>query len=142
MKTSERGISLIKHFEGFRANPYKCAAGVWTIGYGHTAGVTADAPPISEDEAEELLAADIQKFERTVAKLISSNITQAQFDALVSFAFNLGGAALQRSTLRQKINRGDHAGATKEFYRWVRAGGKVLQGLVLRRSAEANLFMS
>jgi lysozyme len=140
MKTSEQGINLIKHFEGMRLDPYLCPAGVWTQGIGRTAGITANSPSISEETAEEWLREDLKRFEASVCRLIKQPLSQGQFDALVSFTFNLGGGALQRSTLRQKVNRGDFDGAHKEFYKWVRAGGRVLQGLVLRRSAEANLF--
>jgi len=141
MKTSPAGIALIKHFEGFRSHPYQCQANVWTIGYGHTRGVTPQTPPVSREEAELLLASDLTKYERSVLNLIRVKLTQGQFDALVSFTFNLGGGALQRSTLRARTNRRDFFGAAAEFLKWVRAGGVVSKGLVKRRKAEAQLFV-
>lgn len=142
MKTSAAGVELIKHFEGFRAYPYQCQGNVWTIGYGHTRGITALTQPISRVAAEALLLEDIAMFERSVARLIKTKLTQGQFDALVSFTFNLGGGALQRSRLRMKLNRGDYAGAAGEFLNWVRAGGIVREGIVRRRKAEVALFLS
>src|SRR5574343_602999 len=142
MKTSAAGIRLIKHFEGFRSHPYQCQAGVWTIGYGHTRGITQDSPAMPPQVAEALLLQDIAVYERSVLKLIRVKLTQNQFDALVSFTFNLGGAALQRSALRSKLNRGEHASAAPEFLRWVRAGGVIRKGLVARRKAECALFLT
>lgn len=140
MNVSDDGIDLIKQFEGCRLTAYLCPAGVWTIGYGHTGSVNkGDA--IDEDEADILLRADLRRFERSVSKLVGVPLSQGQFDALVSFAFNLGGGALQRSTLRQKLNRGDYDGAAEQFMKWTRAGGRVLAGLVRRRQAEYELFM-
>ena len=142
MDCGEQGLRLIKHFEGFRGKPYLCPAKVWTIGYGHTGGVTAATAPIDEPTALMLLQSDVVKFSKTVERLIRVPLTQNQFDALVSFTFNLGGGALQRSTLRQKLNRKDYAGASAEFVKWVRAGGVVSRGLLTRRIAERNLFLA
>lgn len=142
MKTSQAGIDLIKLFEGFRAEPYLCPAGVATLGYGTTAGVTMDTPPVTEDEAEALLALDLRRFERAVSRLCPVPLTQGQFDALVSFSYNLGAGALQSSTLRRKLLRGDYEGAADEFPRWVYAGrARRLAGLVRRRAAERALFL-
>ena len=141
MKTSADGLALIKHFEGFRSHPYRCQANVWTIGYGHTRGVTQQTLPVSKGEAEVLLLEDVARFERSVKRLIQARLTQGQFDALVSFTFNLGGAALQRSRLRMKLNRGDYSGAANELLRWTRAGGVIRKGLVRRRQAERVLFI-
>lgn len=140
MKISERGLELIRHFEGFRANPYKCQAGVWTIGYGHTKGVTAETLPITATLAEGYLREDVQWAEKSVQRLVKK-YTQPQFDALVSFVFNLGGGALQRSSLRARLNRGDVQGAAEEFLKWVWAGGAKRKGLVIRRKAEQALFL-
>lgn len=140
MKLSEEGLALIKHFEGFRAHPYLCQANVWTIGYGRTRGITAQTPPVSKAQAEAMLSQDVARYERSVQNLIRVKLTQSQFDALVSFAFNLGAGALQRSSLRSKLNRGEYASAAPEFLRWVRAGGVVSRGLVARRRAEVALF--
>ncbi len=140
-----RGLDLVRRFEGFSAAPYLCPAGWWTIGYGAICGadgapVTATTPPIAEAAALDLLARDLRAAERATARLISVNLSDGQFDALVSFAFNLGGGALQRSTLRQVVNRGEHELVPAELARWVRASGRVLPGLVRRRAAEAELY--
>lgn len=142
MKISQNGIALIKRFEGFRSAPYQCQAGVWTIGWGHTRGVTSSTKPITHAEAEGVLQRDLVKYEASVNRLITRPLTQNQFDALVSFTFNLGGGALQRSSLRMKINRGDFDGGAREFLKWVRAGGKVSYGLLKRRMVEQALFLS
>lgn len=140
MKTSNNGIDLIKEFEGLCLTAYKCAAGVWTIGYGHTEGVTG-AMVITDATASELLAKDLEKFEAGVEGLVKVEINQNQFDALVSFAFNVGLGNLAKSTLLKKINSGRPVGEVQaEFLRWNKAGGKVLAGLTKRRNAEAYLF--
>ena len=131
---------MIKAFEGLRVKAYKCAAGVWTIGYGHTEGVTG-AMIITEATADELLARDLAKFETGVSELVKVEINQNQFDALVSFAFNCGLAGLAKSTLLKKLNDGRPVGEVQaEFLRWNKAGGKVRPGLTKRRNAEAYLF--
>ena len=140
MKTSPAGIALITHFEGFAGALYRCPAGYWTIGYGHRlrAGEALDA--VDEAMARALLVQDVQAAERAVARCITAPLAQYQFDALVSFTYNLGAAALQRSRLRRVINRGDYAAAPREFLRWVWAGGRKLPGLVRRRAAEAGMY--
>lgn len=157
MNISQIGIDLIKQFEGVVRRPYLCPAGYWTVGVGSVlypgqakhknlevrklwALEGVDDREWADDEIDELFKHDLKRFERGVSRLITQPLEQYQFDALVSFAFNLGNGALQASTLRQKVNRGDFQGASNEFKRWVRAGGKVLRGLVKRREAEANLF--
>lgn len=140
MHISERGIKLIKDFEGFRSKSYLCPAGYKTIGYGHVTDSNMD--DISRSEADRFLAEDIYKAERSVERNIRVDLTQGQFDALVSFVFNLGGAALQRSTLRQKVNREEHQDVPKEFMRWVYTAGIILTGLVKRRQAEAEIYDS
>lgn len=142
MKASQNCIELIKRFEGFSARPYLCPAKVWTIGYGTTRGVTKSTPPITQIEAEALLLRDISKYEKSVNRLIFFPINQNQFDALVSFCYNLGSGALQRSSLRAKINRGELKNAAREFTKWVFAGGKKLRGLQIRRTAEQVLFLA
>ena len=141
---SEAGLDLIREFEGLRLTAYLCPAGIPTIGYGHTEGVSlADVRQgrtISREEAEELLRQDLVRAERVVSDLVRVELTQARFDALTSFVFNLGRARLARSTLLARVNRGDFAGAEKEFRRWVYADGKVLSGQVRRRAAEAKIF--
>lgn len=143
MRTSHAGLTLIKRFEGFSARPYRCPAGYMTIGYGHVVlpgEVWEDA--IDEDAAGRLLAVDVMVAERAVMRFIDAIKEQARFDALVSFTFNLGAAALQRSQLRQAVNRGDDEAAARQWVRWVYAGGRVLPGLVARRQAELGLYFS
>lgn len=138
-RTSQVGINLIKEFEGFRHDAYQDSAGVWTIGYGHT--LTArPGMRISRSEGERLLRQDLVRFETAVRDRVTVSLTQNQFDALVSFAFNVGVGAFSKSTLLRLLNQGDYTGAKKEFRRWVHAGGRRLQGLVRRRDREAQLF--
>jgi len=141
VKISDNGIQLIRDFEGCRLNAYLDAIGVPTIGYGSTDGVTM-GDSITQDQAETLLLEDLERFERCVTEMVKVPIDQNAFDALVSFAFNLGCFALGGSTLLRHLNRGDHPAAALEFARWNKAGGKVLPGLVARRKAESELFMA
>jgi lysozyme len=140
---TEDGLRLIRRFEGFSAIPYLCPAGYLTVGYGHVVkNPAAFRQPITEDEATEILVLDVAKAEKAVLRLITVPLSDGQFDALVSFTFNLGSGALQRSTLRRKVNREDHAEVPAEFLRWVWAGGKKLKGLIRRREAEAALYQT
>lgn len=139
MQISKAGLDLIKKFEGLYLKAYRCPAGVPTIGYGHTAGV-AMGQTITQQQADDYLRRDVRQFERAVARLVTVPLTQGQFDALVSFAFNLGEGALAQSTLLRLLNAGDYAGAAAQFDRWNKAGGRVLPGLVRRRAAERALF--
>jgi lysozyme len=146
VKTGEAGLEIIKMFEGFRSEPYLCPAGVGTIGFGSTRGIdgnriTLGHSAISRDKAEEMLAHDLQNVEKSVGRLIRVALTQNQFDALVSFTYNLGSGRLQSSTLRSKLNREDYEGAADQFPKWVMAGGKRLSGLVKRRFVERKLFL-
>jgi lysozyme len=140
MKSSHAGLELIKKWEGFRAVPYLCSAHVWTIGFGHTHGVTKHTPSVTKIEANALLALDVRRTEASVQRLTSATLNQNQFDALVSFVFNLGGGAYQRSTLRARINRGEYEAAAGEFMKWVYAAGKKQRGLIARRAEEMTLF--
>jgi lysozyme len=138
---TQRGIDLIKKYEGFVPHVYRCAGGYDTIGYGHLVRNRADFPrSITRIEAERLLVKDVAIAERAVLRFINVPLTDGQFDALVSFTFNLGAGALQRSTLRSKVNREQHDEVPAEFMRWVRAGGKVQRGLVRRRTEEARMY--
>lgn len=137
---SDAGLSIIKKFEGLRLKAYRCPAGVLTIGYGHTGNVE-EGQEITKEQAEELLRRDLERFEDAVSELITHPIKQHQFDALVSFTYNVGINALRKSTLRRLLNGGDAEMAAREFTRWVRAGGKVLKGLQRRRFAEQQLFI-
>jgi lysozyme len=137
------GLALIKQFEGFSATVYICPAGYPTIGYGHVVKLHEQekfASGITAEQAEALLRQDVQTAEHAVLRLIAVPLKDGQFDALVSFTFNLGAGALQRSTLRQKVNRGDHSNVPAEFRKWVWAGGRKLEGLMRRREAEAALY--
>lgn len=138
---TDEGLDLIKHYEGLHLTAYLDAVGVPTIGYGHTRTAKL-GQKIDSNTAEALLRSDLREAERAVLRLIKVPLTDGQFDALVSFTFNLGSGALQRSTLRAKINRGDYDGASSEFRKWVFAGGKKLRGLERRRMAEVDLFLS
>ena len=147
MKVSELGLNLIKHYEDFRSKPYKCPAGRWTIGYGHLIGDGTRLPDnwnrhFSVEEINELLKRDLARFEQGVLRYITMPLNQYQFDSLVSFSFNLGLGTLQRSTIRQKLNRNDVKGAVKSLLQYNKANGKVLKGLDLRRKAEAKLLGS
>jgi lysozyme len=140
---TQAGIELIKRFEGFSHTVYICPADYPTIGYGHVLKPQEReqfASGITPEQAEALLRQDVQIAERAVLRLITVPLTDRQFDALVSFTFNLGAGALQRSTLRRKVNRGDHAAAPAEFRKWVLADGRPLNGLLRRRVAEALIY--
>ena len=141
MKTSAKGIEMIQRFEGLRLNAYKDSVGVWTIGYGHTGRHVHKGMHISRERAHALMAIDLEHFERCVTHFVTADITQGEFDALVSFSYNLGCGALGKSTLLKKINDKDE-GAAQEFARWTHAGHKVLKGLVARRELEKEMFLS
>lgn len=140
LRTGARGLDLIKSFEGLRLSAYRDSVGIWTIGYGHTKGVKP-GDTITVEQANDFLREDLRDAERAVNDLTFLNLTQNQFDALVSFTFNLGRGNLQASTLLRRVNEGDFEGAAEEFLRWTKAGGKVLPGLVRRREAERALFL-
>ena len=140
MKTSQNGIELIKKFEGCRLETYICPAGVFTIGYGHTGADVKSGMKITQEEAETLLKNDLKAFEKGVQRIIKKELTQNQFDALVSFAYNLGLENLKKSTLAKLINQGKIKEASSQFERWVYANGVKLNGLIRRRKAEKNLF--
>lgn len=140
MQTSSQMRQLIGGWEGCRLEPYADAVGVPTIGFGHTGeDVSLAMDPISQEQADQLLEADLQKFEASVGDLCPE-CSQQQFDALVSFSYNLGAGALERSTLRTLHNQGDYAGAAQEFLKWNRAGGQVLAGLTRRRMGESDVY--
>jgi lysozyme len=145
-KTGNAGIDLIKRFEGFRSAPYKCPAGVPTIGYGATfypngKKVTMSDKSITEADATELLQSMLVRFEQYVDSYCIDTITQNQFDALVSFCYNLGPANLKGSTLLKKVNANPKDETIRaEFMKWTKAGGRTLKGLVTRRTAEADLY--
>ena len=146
MQMTDEGLALIRRFEGFRANAYRCPAGVWTIGFGHTsqAGPPAVRPGmvVGEDEANRILMADVQRFADEVGPLLTREVSAAQFSALVSFAYNVGVAAFRRSSVLKAVNEGRFAEVPARLGLWVKGGGRVLPGLERRRAAEAELFMS
>ena len=157
MKLPQATISMIKHHEGVRYKPYKCPAKLWTIGVGHVLYPEQGKMPIdqrdrfalkpedfrvfSKEEVDSILAKDLQRFIDGVLRYCPDNLNENRMGALVSFAFNVGLGTLQRSTLRQKHNRGDFAGVKQEFLKFTKAGGKVLPGLVKRRNDEIALYM-
>lgn len=140
MKISDAGLQLIMSFEGCRLEAYLDAANIWTIGYGHTGSDVHRGLKISDDRAEELLREDLAQADAAVNKLVTMPLTQGQFDALVSFVFNVGAGAFGRSTLLKRLNAGGFQAAVEQFDRWVYADGRKLRGLVSRRKTEAELF--
>ena len=146
MFMTNEGLELIKQFEGFRATAYRDPVGVWTIGYGHTsmAGVpdVAAGLTVTEAEADEILARDVDQFARGVRALLRVKLSDGQFSALVSFAYNVGLGALKKSSVLTAVNARDFAAVPRRLQLWTKAGGRVLPGLVRRRAAEAALFAS
>jgi len=147
-KIGPKGLELIKRFEGFRAKPYLCPAGVPTIGYGATfypngKKVTLQDESITEQEAEVLLLDTVRIFEKCVDSYCTDDLTQNQFDALVSFAYNVGCMNLKISTLLKKVNKNTKDPLIgKEFLKWKKSNGKVLYGLLVRRQEEAALYFN
>ena len=144
LSISQRGVELIKGFEGFKDTAYQDIVGVWTIGYGTTViggekvkkGMTC-----TEEEACEFLASDVDLYLSEVESHISYDVNQNQVDSIASFIYNLGSSAFIKSTLLKKLNAGDVSGAAAEFMKWNKAGGKEVKGLTRRRKAEQDLFM-
>jgi lysozyme len=157
MKVSDKALGVIKHHEGVRQRPYRCPARLWTVGVGHVLYPEQgrlkleerDAFPLrpeddrvfNMDEINAILQKDLLRFEQGVVKLCSIPLTQGMFDGLVSFSFNCGLGTFQRSTLRQKLLRGDKEGAAEEFLKYCMGGGKILKGLQNRRIDERALFL-
>jgi lysozyme len=140
VRVGNKGLDIIKEAEGLRLKAYLCPAKVWTIGFGHTKGVKeGDTCTISQADA--WLREDCQEAEEAVARLITAPLTQEQFDALVSFTFNLGATNLRNSTLLKRLNALDYDSAADELLKWVKAGGVTLAGLVKRRAKERELFL-
>ena len=133
------GLALIKKFEGCELEAYQCSAGVWTIGYGHTKGV-APGDSISQEEAEQMLVDELHEYESYVNEYVTVALSQNQFDALVSWVYNLGPANLTASTMLKDLNNGKYEEVPAQMKRWNKAGGKVLEGLIRRREAEALLY--
>jgi lysozyme len=158
MKVSQKCIQQIKIDEGVRNKPYQCPALLWTVGVGHVIDPNHAKVPLadrkalpipagwdrvlSSEEIDDILRKDLARFEAGVLRLIKVPLTQGQFDALVSFSFNVGLGNLQNSTLRMKVNREEFEAAAEQFLVWTKAGGKVLPGLVKRRTHEKEMFES
>ena len=146
MNVSKAGIALIKHHEGVRNRPYKCPAGLWTVGVGHLIGDGKSLPAdwnrtFTTEEIDGILKSDLRRFELGISKMLPNvPLRQCEFDCLVSFAFNLGLGTFQRSTLRQALLRGDKKAAMESLVKYCRAGGKILRGLQIRRLDERALF--
>lgn len=136
---SNKGIGIIKQFEGCQLNAYQDAVGVWTIGYGHTKNVS-EGDIISSAQAEALLVKELKEYENYVNDLVTVPLFDYQFDALVSWTYNLGPTNLKSSTMLKVLNEGKYNEVPDQMRRWNRAGGKVLEGLVIRRDYEAKLF--
>ncbi len=141
MRTSAAGRALIKQFEGEKLTAYICPAGMLTIGVGHTGKDVKLGMTITPEESDKLLQSDLQSSESAVNRMVRVALTQNQFDALVSFVFNVGPGAFRSSTLLRLLNAGDYFGAADEFPRWNKGGGKVLPGLTKRRAAERAMFL-
>jgi lysozyme len=158
MNVSPKAIAMIQHHEGIRYKPYRCPAKLWTIGVGHVMYPEQGKLKVenrdefllrpednrvwTKDEVDGLLKFDLARFERGVAQFCPVPLTQGMYDSLVSFSFNVGLGTLQRSTLRQKLLRGDKTGAGEELLKYCMAGGKILRGLQNRRIDERALFLS
>jgi lysozyme len=148
MKVSDKLIKMLRHHEGVRSKPYRCPAGLWTVGVGHLIGDGKSLPEswnktFTTEEIDGILKSDLNRFERGILKMLPNvRLRQCEFDCLVSFAFNLGLGTFQRSTLRQALLRGDKEAAMESLMKYCRAGGKVLRGLENRRKDEKAMFLA
>jgi len=141
MHISAEGLSLIKKFEGCELKAYRCAANVLTIGYGTIKNVT-EGMEITQEEAETLLQEEMHEYEGYINDMVKVPLKQHQFDAMVSWVFNLGSGNLSSSSLLKKLNNSEYDEVPAQIRRWNKAGGKVLDGLIRRREAEAKMFMN
>jgi lysozyme len=139
MQISQEGLALIKKFEGCELEAYKCPAGVWTIGYGHTKDVK-EGDKINKDEANYLLQEEMIEFESYIDDMVEVELNQSQYDALCAWVYNLGPSNLGSSTLLKVLNEGKYEEVPQQIKRWNKANGEVLTGLIRRREAEALLF--
>lgn len=142
MKASSEGRQRLQAFEGLRLAAYKDEGGVWTVGYGHTGSQVGPRTKITREQAEKLLEGRLEEVAASVTALVKVPVSQAQFDALVSLTYNIGAGAFKRSTLLRKLNAGDYAGAAEQFMRWRYVRGVESMGLLKRRKAERDLFLS
>lgn len=136
---SDEGLALLKQFEGLRLTAYQDVGGVWTIGYGHTAGVN-EGDTCTEAQAEQWLREDLGGAERTIETIVSVPLNDNQFSALVSLTYNIGNSAFKKSSLLKKLNAGGYNAVPGELMRWTKVNGKTVHGLVNRRAAEAGLW--
>lgn len=141
MRPSQACVNLVRGFEGCRLTAYQDSVGVWTIGVGHTGGIQP-GQTCTQEQADQWLADDLERAAQGVAAVLQVPVTQGQFDALVSFAYNLGVGALSKSTLLRLLNEGKADAASSEFPKWSFAGGKFVDGLHRRRLAEQEMFRS
>jgi lysozyme len=141
MRTSQDGINLIKEFESCELDAYQDSVGCWTIGWGHTMGV-CQGMTITQVEADQYLADDLRAFEGYIEEYVTAPLSQHQFDALVSFTYNLGPGTLYRSDVLQYLNEADYSAAADAMLNYDHAGGEVLPGLLRRRTAERALFLT
>lgn len=139
MRLTDEAIAMIQHFEGCRLTAYKDAVGVWTIGYGHTEDVEPGSR-ITQHQADVMLNSDLEQLSEGVRAIVTHDLNDNQFSALVSFAYNVGLGSLKSSTLLALLNKNEYWFAANEFTRWNKAGGKVMNGLIKRRWAERDLF--
>ena len=138
-RINDEGVALIRQWEGCKLTAYLCPAGVWTIGYGHTA-TAREGMTITEAEAERLLRQDLALFEAEVARAVDVDLTDNQFAALVSWSYNIGVGAMRRSSLIRRLNAGEYDAVPGELARWNKVKGRVVKGLSNRRAAEAGLW--
>jgi len=141
MRCNEAGLQLIREFEGLKLKPYRCPAGVYTIGFGHTKGVTRFNGAITEEIAERLLLQDVAEVEAHIPRLVTVPLTGNQFSALVAFLFNIGPTKFRATTSQDLLNRGHYLEFADRLLIWNKAGGEVLPGLTKRRKAERTLFL-
>lgn len=141
-KINDKGLSLIKSFEGLQLMAYRDLAGVWTIGYGHTGSDVSPTQKISLEQANMLLLNDLDMFEHGVSKFVTVPVNDNQFSALVSFVYNIGLGSFEKSTLLKLLNLKQYEPSAEQFLRWDKVGGKEIPGLLRRREAERKLFLS
>ena len=140
MKISQKGTAFICEFEGLKKEAYQDVVGIWTIGYGHTGPEVKKGMVITESAAVDILKKDLEKFEKDISRLVKVPLTQNQFDALMSFVYNVGAGNLQSSTLLKLLNQGNYEAVPAQMLRWNKAGGKEVAGLTRRRAAEGQLW--
>ena len=147
MNINEAGLSIIKYYEGWSSRPYKCPAGIATIGYGSTWDINGEKvnmnhKKVTKEQGEALLLRELRHVDHAIKKLVKAELTENMYSSLASIIYNIGSGNFQRSTLRMKLNRGWYEAAADECPKWRRAGGRILKGLVKRRAKERELFLA